>query len=449
MRRFGLRRRPRAVNPVQQHFLEAQALHQKYGGAFDLVQAQFLGLDEARLSILLDLYGKAYGKGARQYALGAITRWRSGKVTMAGQTMTRVFDLLPCVLADEEKLELIKTLRRQTLARLHRQQVRLTIHDRRDLLHVAQQVMGMVASIDEIEMPPDFVEVQGWINRGDAQALSGMARDTERFLAVQRLSDLLTQLGTVSRLRTLAGRGFRIRVQTRFEIPTASVDITFGKGFWKEEQEPMAEEPGEKERAEESDQNFLVRLQELALREERQDGSMTYIEYVMRTLTPQEQQRLRALAATEGLRTEVLLQELRVKTLAARGDIDATIATAERLKQTGQNSKITSEHATASGTTKIEIENKKRPCYIATACYGNAAHPDVVLLREFRDNTLRRFLAGRLFIAAYELFSPPLAARLGASPQVSRIIRQRLLEPLTRKIDAFYSNYSNSASTKR
>ena len=422
-------------NPAKQHILDAENLHRKYGGAFDLVKADFLGLGHQRMNALLDAYGKQHGVKARSYAVTALPKWRSGQVIMAGQTMTRLFDLLPRFLGNEEKLALIKMLRQQALSRLRRQQIRIKIDDRRDLVQVARQVMGMVVRVGQIEIPADFSEVQSWMSQGDAQVLNGMARDMERFVAVQRLADLLVQLGMISRLRGLAQQGFRIRVKTYFEIPTASVEIRFGRGFWRNEEiETMADgTPGE------SDQDFLVRLQELALREEHQGGAVTYIEYVMKTLTPHEQEQLRALAATEGLRTDILLQELKIKTIAARGDIDATIATAERLKQTGQNSKIMSEHATASGTTKIEIENKKRPCYIATACYGDAEHPDVVALRRFRDRTLRRSWLGRTFIGVYEFVSPPLAARLGPHQRVGNWVQRCLLEPIVKRISGSQS----------
>jgi hypothetical protein len=429
------RLRPSPPNAPGRHVIEAYRLRRKYGPAFDQIRDQFLGLDDARLADLLDAYGMAHGKGARRYAAATVDKWRGGQVTMAGQTMTRLFDLLPRVMTPDEKLALIQDLRTQTLSRLHLQAVRIRIQDQRDLVHVARQVLDMVSRVGDIPLPTDFVEIHGWISDGDAQALSGMARDMERFVAVQRLADLLIQLATVSRLGTLAGRGLTVKVQTHFEIPTATVEITLDRRFWQARRKQMADDPrGERQDLDESDQDFLVRLQDMALRQEHQDGSMTYIEYVMRTLTPEEQQKLRVLAATEGLRTEVLLQELRVKTIAARGDIDATIATAERLRQTGQNSKITSEHATASGTTRIEIENKKRPCYIATACYGDADHPDVAALRRFRDITLQRSAPGRVFITAYERLSPPLAARLGPQQWFGRAIRHGLLEPFVRRL---------------
>lgn len=185
--------------------------------------------------------------------------------------------------------------------------------------------------------------------------------------------------------------------------------------------------------ADESDEDFLGRLQELALRQERQDGSLTFVEYVMRTLTAEEQEKLREIAAAEGLRTEILLRELQVKTIAARADIDATIATAERLKAERHRSIITSEHTTASGTTKIEIENASRPCYIATACYGDPGHPDVQVFRHLRDRTLRRSRTGRAFVGAYERLSPPLARRL-AGHWSRRVVRAAVLDPLARAL---------------
>lgn len=52
-------------------------------------------------------------------------------------------------------------------------------------------------------------------------------------------------------------------------------------------------------------------------------------------------------------------------------------------------------------------------CFIATAAYGSALHPQVEALREFREEWLRPHALGRAFIAAYERASPPLAAWIG------------------------------------
>lgn len=54
---------------------------------------------------------------------------------------------------------------------------------------------------------------------------------------------------------------------------------------------------------------------------------------------------------------------------------------------------------TASGTLHMETSSNK--CYVATATYQNAYHPNVVILRDFRDRYLRRTLAGKVFIYCY------------------------------------------------
>jgi len=48
-------------------------------------------------------------------------------------------------------------------------------------------------------------------------------------------------------------------------------------------------------------------------------------------------------------------------------------------------------------------------CFIATATYSNLDHPNVVLLRGFRDEYLQKTRIGSLFIQLYYSFSPPLA----------------------------------------
>jgi hypothetical protein len=68
-------------------------------------------------------------------------------------------------------------------------------------------------------------------------------------------------------------------------------------------------------------------------------------------------------------------------------------------------------------------------CFVATAAYGDYNHPMVVVLQDFRDNTLARFALGRWLIRTYYDLSPPLAAFIREHTG-ARVIAAALLLPL-------------------
>jgi hypothetical protein len=86
---------------------------------------------------------------------------------------------------------------------------------------------------------------------------------------------------------------------------------------------------------------------------------------------------------------------------------------------------------------KAEIEKEaKKLCYIATAVYGDYDAPQVLILRHFRDNTLSKSAAGRLFIKAYYRFSSPIARRLKTMRHLNAAVRgilDRFVSYLSRK----------------
>ena len=65
-------------------------------------------------------------------------------------------------------------------------------------------------------------------------------------------------------------------------------------------------------------------------------------------------------------------------------------------------------------------------CYIATAVYGSYDAPEVMVLRGFRDNTLRPHWWGRLFIKVYYFLSPPIAEKLKDAKRINSIVRNIL-----------------------
>lgn len=65
-------------------------------------------------------------------------------------------------------------------------------------------------------------------------------------------------------------------------------------------------------------------------------------------------------------------------------------------------------------------------CYIATMAYGDHNHPQVMILRQFRDNVLAKSAFGKCFIKTYYHYSPKLVEKLKNSKLVNSIIRKTL-----------------------
>jgi tetratricopeptide (TPR) repeat protein len=80
---------------------------------------------------------------------------------------------------------------------------------------------------------------------------------------------------------------------------------------------------------------------------------------------------------------------------------------------------------------KNDSEDKSELCFVATRVFGEM-HPNTVFLRSWRDNSLRNYLPGRIFIKLYRRIGPSLA-KLPPGSQILRLSRVAI-EWLTRLI---------------
>lgn len=317
------------------------SFHRDQEAAFQQVQAALFALDGSRVFNLLEECRLRHGRLARERTLQALHRWRSGGPAPTDETCALLFALLPNHLGDAERLRLIGGLRRQMLDRLPRDHIHFTIARAGDLADTALQIVGMMRRVREARLPADFLASQGWLARSDMAGLDALAQETERFIAVERLAELALHLGILWRIRALGVLPVSIHVRTQVEVPTASLSVRFAPGFW--------HAPNE------TDRDLLLDIQREALRqtEELEEGGCA--ERLLSMLTPDEQRRLRLLAAQEGLHAETLLREMRGKTVLAQQDVENVIAAAQRLHAQGRRSRTVAEFATAAGSTRIEI----------------------------------------------------------------------------------------------
>jgi len=106
------------------------------------------------------------------------------------------------------------------------------------------------------------------------------------------------------------------------------------------------------------------------------------------------------------------------------------------------NEIIVSRHDSLGHKQKEDVETNG--CFIITAVYQDANHPEVDDFRIFRDNWLYTFPAGRAFIKYYYKQAPFLALILNKSTAMQKIVLFSLVNPIHSFITRFIIRESNN-----
>jgi len=93
---------------------------------------------------------------------------------------------------------------------------------------------------------------------------------------------------------------------------------------------------------------------------------------------------------------------------------------------TNKSSLIDLKNQIQSATSPRSQTTSSGNCYIATMVYGSYNHPQVLVLRNFRDDVLTNSLVGREFIKFYYKHSPKWVEKLKNKPKCNVIIKATL-----------------------
>jgi PKD repeat protein len=75
-------------------------------------------------------------------------------------------------------------------------------------------------------------------------------------------------------------------------------------------------------------------------------------------------------------------------------------------------------------------------CFIATAAYGTPTAKQIDVLREFRNTVLLKSTVGSAFVDLYYRISPPIADFIGSNEVLRTLVRDLLVDPIVRVVEA-------------
>ena len=172
-----------------------------------------------------------------------------------------------------------------------------------------------------------------------------------------------------------------------------------------------------------NENNFEIIKQELLTK-----GQGAILSKVLQDLSPVDLQNLKQKAAEGTLSLELEQLSKAHQFQASASDMSEFISNIRALEASHRNLlasyKAQGTFKTATGTTTLE--SKKGFCYIATAVYRSTEHPNVILLRNFRDKHLITNRVGRVFVRGYYSISPAISRSWLCKGALSRIIRRSL-----------------------
>ncbi len=331
-------------NRARQHVAARRRLTERFAGIDRDVEQRFYDLAPDEMESLLEEYGQRFGQKAASYARQTLPRWRSGAVTMSGQTAERLLSLLPPRLSSAERFALIQKLRRECLHR-PRRAISVTPEDWRK--KVQTEIESVLNERRSQALPAHLASTAQWLTAEDsraAQSLLRRAEEEEARTLTDRVPSELARLEAIARnvagARQLAHRIVlpQGEIHVRFLPPRKSLTEHLKEAFM-----PTNDTASEE----------LARIGAGALDKRRTPSNL--LDVAVEGLTADEAREIRrqAIQVKLGLDQEAAAAERRF--FDSSQDMARDVAQAERLQRGRDDYSLKGEYRTASGRTELQI----------------------------------------------------------------------------------------------
>jgi hypothetical protein len=198
-----------------------QELSSTFGGIDRDVEGLFLNLSRPDLEELFEVYQESFGRSAASYARKTYQNWKKGNVRMSGQVAERLLNLLPPLLPDNIRYELVKKLRSANFRRVQRAVHTTPAEWREALAPVVREVVehGQSAAISNA-----IKERVAWLAEGDVAAAERLLHAAEQDEALIRLSYLTSEFKRIDAM-VLSMGALKTSISHEIDLPQGSISV--------------------------------------------------------------------------------------------------------------------------------------------------------------------------------------------------------------------------------
>jgi hypothetical protein len=189
-------------------------------GNADLVKV-LLGLEQANLENLFQLYAREFGPAAARYARGTYYKWKSGEVRPNKQTFNRFLVHLPTVMSFDLKCEVLRKLRQEYCSK-DNYSLAVDPQDWKETL--APLIDDLVNKSYAAQLPKHVEERLRWLSADDMQIASAVLTASQAQESKNAMRLLEQEFGHLEQL--LKDTRGRSEVTHIVKLPVGTITLT-------------------------------------------------------------------------------------------------------------------------------------------------------------------------------------------------------------------------------